>query len=127
MKCNFKTIRSLTANERNKLSKELEHYYTDYIMKQRGIIETATIITTLKVFAIACNRVLGIGEKRLCKLFDEMMTTINEQSLTDEVFETHLDKECIQILGQEKFEKYFPKLNGDDNYDQHINITSKID
>lgn len=117
IKCNFKTIRSLTPNERNKLSKELEHYYSNYILNQRSVIETATILTTLKVFTVACNRVLGIGEKRLCKLFDEMMTTINEQSLTDEVFETHLDKECIQILGEKKFKQYFPKINGDDNND----------
>ena len=46
-----------------------------------------------------------------------MMTTINEQSLTDEIFEDHLDKECIQILGKEAFEKYFPKLNGDGKND----------
>jgi hypothetical protein len=108
------------------LEKELENHYVNYIIQNRKIIETATILTTLKVFTIACNRVLGIGEKRLSKLFDEMMTTINNQSLTDEIFETHLDKECIQILGEESFNKYFPKLNGDDNYDEHINTTSSV-
>lgn len=115
--CNFKTVRSLTPTERRKLSKELEQYYSQYIAKNKRIIEIATILTTLKVFVVACNRVLGIGEKRLKKLFDEMMTTINEQSLTDEIFEEHLDKECIQILGKEEFEKYFPKLNGDGKND----------
>lgn len=126
IKCNFKTIRSLTSFERHKLSKELENYYANYIIQNREMIEIATIISTLKIFTIACNRVLGIGEKRLSKLFDEMMTTINNQSITDEIFETHLDKECIQILGEESFNKYFPKLNGDDNYDEYINTTSSV-
>ena len=95
--------------ERKKLSNELESYAEKYFIEHRNKIELATILTTLKVFTIACNRILGIGEKRLSKIFDEMMTTINNESLTDEVFEAHLDQECLQILGEKSFNKYFPK------------------
>lgn len=105
--CNFKTVRSLTSMERSKLQKELEAYSQKYFIENKAKIELQTILATLKVFVICCNRTLGMGEKRISKIFDEIITTINKESLTDEIFETHLDKECKQILGEETFKKYF--------------------
>ena len=56
-----------------------------------------------------------MGEKRISKIFDEIINTINKESLTDEIFETHLDKECKQILGEKTFAKYFIKSKDDNN------------
>lgn len=113
--CNFKTVRSLTAMERNKLQKELETYSQKYFIENKAKIELQTILATLKVFVVCCNRTLGMGEKRISKIFDEITNTINKESLTDEIFETHLDKECIQILGEETFKKYFLERKNDTN------------
>lgn len=113
--CNFKTVRSLTSMERHKLQKELEAYSQKYFVQNKAKIELQTILATLKVFVVCCNRTLGMGEKRISKIFDEIINTINKESLTDEIFETHLNKECKQILGEETFKKYFEPTNKVDN------------
>ena len=106
MNCNYKTIKSLNKNERDRLKSEITKWNKEFLEGEANRLRNIMVNNFFKIFCISLNETLGLGKSRIEKVFDYQQELIRK--LGKDYDEWYLiDKQCKRILGEETYYKYF--------------------
>lgn len=110
MKCNCKTLKSLSFSERDRLKKELvrinDKFLNDMYKEQKRDICN----NLLKIICIAMNESLGLGSVRLERVLEEINKMCQEEQRDFEDFWLDKERQCKRILGKEKYYRFFKDI-----------------
>lgn len=105
MKCHYKRIKDLNAQDRKYLEQEMAKFVRDEIDKVSPKIKAEMFNNFMKVFCIAVNEVYGFGGQRIVKLLQGIEKY--DEEVNDSFDWCVVDSKCKKILGEELYKTFF--------------------
>lgn len=111
MKCMLhKTFRELTPKARKDLINAFAVANQKVLEEQYEQIKLIMTNNLFKIFVVMCNEELGVGKSRMVKILDKINSEIKNMTDNDDDFFMRLEQQCKQILGEEKYKRYFSDI-----------------
>lgn len=105
MKCNYKRIMGLNAQDRKYLEQEMAVYVKNEMRKLAPKIKSDVFNNFMKVFCVSVNETYGFGGQRIIKLLQCIEKYDGE--INDSFDWCVIDNKCKKILGEDLYKTFF--------------------
>ena len=110
MKCNYnkKVLSQLATGQKNRMLKEIDMFYQEYLKKECQQAKITIIDNFLQLAIVVLHDTFKFGSERIQRFLNELNELVCQNVVNDDFYK-NIEIQCKKIMTEKTFDTYFNK------------------